>query len=221
VAIEKLEGWGQLQETMLSTADRRRLCASYGRFARRLHDAGIWQYDFNPHEHPGEGRRAAADRFRRMKLYDGPVPASERWQSLAKMNRIASISRADRLRFLKSYLGSVAAELKNWKAAAKEILAGAYAAQVRATTSTAPSGGAGREPRPSALVRGTGSGAVTTGRSGRHSAGGLTLDEVRVARREEPDDLSFRVDGRRHPRVAEGEPVRPCEGGPAPIGGRS
>ncbi|HLY75226.1 MAG TPA: glycosyltransferase, partial [Planctomycetota bacterium] len=44
VAIQKLADWAQLQATLLGQSDRRKLSTAYGRFARRLHDAGIWQY---------------------------------------------------------------------------------------------------------------------------------------------------------------------------------
>jgi len=129
VAIEKLEGWTQLQSTLLGMTDRRRLCAAYGRFARRLHDAGIWQYDFNPtNVLVRDGEFKLID-FERMKLTARAVPSGERMQSLAKMNRLLGISRTDRLRFLKGYLGSVVVEWSMWKQAAKEILE-RYAAQV-------------------------------------------------------------------------------------------
>jgi GT2 family glycosyltransferase/tRNA A-37 threonylcarbamoyl transferase component Bud32 len=122
VAIEKLDGWTQLQETMLAASDRRRLCSGYGRFARRLHDAGIWQYDFNPTNILVKGDQFRLIDFERMKLYPRAVPRGERMKSIGKMNRVPSISKTDRLRFLKGYLGSVASELKAWKETARELL---------------------------------------------------------------------------------------------------
>jgi GT2 family glycosyltransferase/tRNA A-37 threonylcarbamoyl transferase component Bud32 len=122
IAVEKLDDWAQLQETILAAADRRRLCLEYGRFARRLHDVGIWQYDFNPTNILTRNGEFRLIDFERMKIHPCPVPEAERLQSLAKMNRIESVSRTDRLRFLKGYLDSVVAERKNWKATAKEIL---------------------------------------------------------------------------------------------------
>jgi tRNA A-37 threonylcarbamoyl transferase component Bud32 len=122
VAIEKLADWAQLQETILAAPDRRRLCLDYGRFARRLHDSGIWQYDFNPTNILVKGREFLLIDFERMQLYPAGVPGKVRLKSLAKMNRIPSVSRTDRLRFLKGYLGSVYLELKAWKQVADEIL---------------------------------------------------------------------------------------------------
>ena len=102
--------------------DRRALCREYGRFARRLHDAGIWQYDFNPtNVLTRDGEFRLID-FERMKIYPRAVPTAERMQSLGKMNRVPTVSRTDRLRFLRGYLDSVASERKNWKPVAKEIL---------------------------------------------------------------------------------------------------
>jgi len=129
VAVEKLEGWAQLQEAILAAADRRSLCREYGRFARRLHDAGIWQYDFNPTNvliKDGEFRLID---FERMRIYPRAVPAPERLRSLAKMNRIPAVSRTDRLRFLKGYVDALSAERKDWKSIARSIL-GLYALQV-------------------------------------------------------------------------------------------
>jgi GT2 family glycosyltransferase/tRNA A-37 threonylcarbamoyl transferase component Bud32 len=122
VAVEKLEGWAQLQETILAAADRRRLCVEYGRFARRLHEAGIWQYDFNPTNVLTKDGEFRLIDFERMKIYPRAVPEADRLQSLAKMNRIESVSKADRLRFLRGYLDSVTAERKAWKGTAREIL---------------------------------------------------------------------------------------------------
>lgn len=122
VAIEKLEGWSQLQEALLAAPDRRRLSRSYGRFARRLHDAGIWQYDFNPTNVLVKDGEFRLIDFERMKLYDAGVPRSERWLSLAKMNRVPAISRTDRLRFLRGYLDASLRETKEWKSIARELL---------------------------------------------------------------------------------------------------
>jgi len=122
VAVEKLEGWSQLQETILAAADRRRLCVEYGRFARRLHEAGIWQYDFNPTNVLTKDGEFRVIDFERMKIYPRAVPEAERLRSLAKMNRIESVSKGDRLRFLRGYLDSVAEERRGWKETAREIL---------------------------------------------------------------------------------------------------
>lgn len=122
VAVEKLDGWAQLQETILAAADRRRLCLEYGRFARRLHDVGIWQYDFNPTNILVKDGEFRLIDFERMRIYPRAVPTAERMQSLAKMNRIPAVSKTDRLRFLKGYVDSVKVEREDWKPIAKEIL---------------------------------------------------------------------------------------------------
>ncbi|MBV8879337.1 MAG: glycosyltransferase [Planctomycetaceae bacterium] len=122
VAVEKLEGWAQLQETILAAVDRRRLCRDYGRFARRLHESGIWQYDFNPTNILVKDGEFRLIDFERMKIYPRAVPVSERLQSLAKMNRVPAVSRTDRLRFLKGYLDSVKVEREDWKTTAREIV---------------------------------------------------------------------------------------------------
>jgi GT2 family glycosyltransferase/tRNA A-37 threonylcarbamoyl transferase component Bud32 len=129
VAVEKLDDWAQLQATLLAASDRRRLCFDYGRFARRLHELGIWQYDFNPTNVLTRGGEFMLIDFERMKIYPAAVPTGARLKSLAKVNRIPSISRTDRLRFLKGYLSAVQAEVKAWKPTAREILR-LFAAQV-------------------------------------------------------------------------------------------
>jgi GT2 family glycosyltransferase/tRNA A-37 threonylcarbamoyl transferase component Bud32 len=107
VAVEKLEDWRELEEVLLSPStpapERRRLAFEYGKFARRLLDQGIWQYDFNPtNVLTREGRFRLID-FERLKVLERPVPRAQRIYLLAKMNRIRELSRTDRLRFLKGY----------------------------------------------------------------------------------------------------------------------
>lgn len=126
VAFEKLEGWAQLQETLLSestpAAERRRLCRAYGRFARRLHDAGVTQYDFNPtNVLVREGRFRLID-FEHLKLYGGRVPERVRWKALAKMNRIPRLSRTDRLRFLLGYLDAEAPDRERRRRVVRALL---------------------------------------------------------------------------------------------------
>src|SRR6185295_18024360 len=84
VAIEKLDDWAHLQATLLASADRRRLCVDYGRFCRRLHEAGIWQYDFNPTNVLVKDGEFKLIDFERMKIYPAAVPLGARLQSLAK-----------------------------------------------------------------------------------------------------------------------------------------
>jgi tRNA A-37 threonylcarbamoyl transferase component Bud32 len=107
VAVEKLEDWRQLEEILLSPSTepgaRRRLALEYGKFARRLLDQGIWQYDFNPTNVLTKEDRFRLIDFERLKVTGRPVPTGERIYLLAKMNRIPNLSRTDRLRFLKGY----------------------------------------------------------------------------------------------------------------------
>lgn len=109
--VEKLTDWTQLQEALLSPnlspAGRRALCAEYGRFARRLHDAGVRQYDFNPTNvmvrRDGNRIELCLIDFERMTL-GGPLRRGARLQQLARLNRFPRLSCTDRLRFLHAYL---------------------------------------------------------------------------------------------------------------------
>ncbi len=126
VACEKLEGWAQLQETLLSEATppavRRRLCVEYGRFARLLQDRGVWQYDFNPSNVLLRDPELLLIDFERVKLKGRALPEPERLYLLGKMNRLPRLSRTDRLRFLRGYVGAHREETKRWKAIVAEIL---------------------------------------------------------------------------------------------------
>jgi hypothetical protein len=108
VAVEIIPGADQLQEVLLSrstsTARRRELLLAYGKFARRLHDAGVSQYDFNPSNILLDGSGFRVIDFEKMRIYGRPVPERVRMKALAKMNRVPELSRTDRLRFLKGYL---------------------------------------------------------------------------------------------------------------------
>jgi len=213
VAIEKLQDWAQLQATLLAMADRRRLCASYGRFARRLHDAGIWQQDFNPTNIlVKEGEFLLID-FERMKLYPRAVPESERLASLGKMNRIPSISRTDRLRFLKGYLESSALDLKDWKATAKQILK-IYELKVQMDHVKAGDRCLDENRDFGAFEAGEWRGHYLKKRDDR--PGGLTLDEVRALAEKSPDTYRFE---QASDAIAEWQQAnrRASEGGPAPL----
>lgn len=126
-AVEKIPGARTVQEALLDparpSASRRRLCRDYGRFARRLLDAGVWQYDFNPSNVLMDGDRLLLIDFERMRLYPGRVPEGERRYLLAKMHRLPDLGRTDRLRFLKAYLDADAVEAGAWKSIAKDLLA--------------------------------------------------------------------------------------------------
>jgi hypothetical protein len=213
VAIEKLGDWAQLQATLLATADRRRLCAAYGRFARRLHDAGIWQYDFNPTNVLVKDGEFLLIDFERMKLYGAAVPAGERMQSLAKMNRLSGISRTDRLRFLKGYLGSVVVEWDMWKQAVKEILE-RHAAQVAHDLDRSERRCLDENRDFGAFEVGEWRGHYRKKRDDR--AGGLSLDEARALAEASPDGYRFEPAS---DAIAEWQKAnrRASEGGPAPL----
>jgi hypothetical protein len=108
VVCPKLEGWRSLESLLLDDATprgtRRRLLRDYGAFARRLHDAGIWQYDFNASNvliDPA-GREMKVIDFELMKLR-AAIGEASRLRTLAKMNRIPKLTRTDRIRFLRAY----------------------------------------------------------------------------------------------------------------------
>lgn len=213
VAIEKLADWSQLQESLLGMADRRRLCRSYGRFARRLHESGIWQYDFNPTNILVKDGKFLLIDFERMRLHDAAVPAAERMQSLAKMNRIPSISRTDRLRFLKGYLEAVASELKDWKQAAKDIL-GRHSEQVDHDVDRSERRCLDENRDFGSFEIGDWRGHYRKRRSERE--GGLTLDEVRSLVETAP--ASYRYEAAADA-IAEWQKAnrKASEGGPAPV----
>jgi GT2 family glycosyltransferase/tRNA A-37 threonylcarbamoyl transferase component Bud32 len=213
VAIEKLEGWSQLQETLLALPDRRRLCSAYGRFARRVHDAGIWQYDFNPTNVLVKGGEFRLIDFERMKLYPAAVPLGERLYLLGKMNRIPDISRADRLRFLKGYLVSVAEELRDWKEFARKIL-GLHGIQIAVDLGRSEQRCLLENRDFGAFEAGEWRGHYRKKRSERE--GGLTLDEVRALAEGTPDGVRFEAAA---DAIAEWQRAnrKASEGGPAPL----
>jgi tRNA A-37 threonylcarbamoyl transferase component Bud32 len=108
VAVEVIPGAEQLQKVLLAEstppARRRELLLSYGKFARRLHDAGVSQYDFNPSNVLVDQSGFRVIDFEKMRIYGRPVPERVRMRTLAKMNRIPGLTRTDRMRFLKGYL---------------------------------------------------------------------------------------------------------------------
>lgn len=126
-AVEKIPGARTVQEALLDPAtppaSRRRLCRDYGRFARRLLDAGVWQHDFNPSNVLLDGDRLLLIDFERMRLRPGRVPEAERRHLLAKMHRLPDLDRTDRLRFLKAYLDADAVQAAGWKSIARDVLA--------------------------------------------------------------------------------------------------
>ncbi len=90
----------------LDGAERRALLERFGRLARRLHDAGVDQDDFAPNNFLArpDGSFVLID-FERCRVRRGPLGDS-RWTQLAKLHRRdLGVSRSDRLRFLRAYLG--------------------------------------------------------------------------------------------------------------------
>jgi hypothetical protein len=107
--IPFLEGAEDLRRIAARTAERRVLAAPFGRFARRLHDAGIEQDDFQPNNFlrgPGGPDDLWLIDCERLRLRRGPLPASERARELAKLEReLPAASLAERARFLRAYAG--------------------------------------------------------------------------------------------------------------------
>jgi len=96
-----------LESARENGAERRALLERFARFARRLHDAGVDQDDFSPNNFlvRADGAFVLID-FERARLRRGPLRARA-WTQLAKLNRRDfGISRSDRLRFLRAYLGT-------------------------------------------------------------------------------------------------------------------
>jgi tRNA A-37 threonylcarbamoyl transferase component Bud32 len=95
-----------LSDPGLECARRRALLASFGALARRLHDAGIDQDDFSPNNFLvlDDGGFCLID-FERCHVRT-PL-GDRRWVLLAKLHRHSlGVSRTDRLRFLRGYLGA-------------------------------------------------------------------------------------------------------------------
>jgi len=211
VAIEKLTDWAQLQSTLLSLPNRRGLCTAYGRFARRLHNAGIWQYDFNPTNILVRDGRFLLIDFELMKLYDRDVPRAERMKSLGKMNRVPTLPRTDRLRFLLGYLDADAVERKAWKSTARELLA-IFAAKVDDDLDRSERRCLDENRDFGAFESGEWRGHYLKKRAER--AGGLTLDEAKAL----PTSESFRFEPAADA-IAEWQKAnrKAKEGGPAPV----
>jgi tRNA A-37 threonylcarbamoyl transferase component Bud32 len=97
-----------LSDPGLACGRRRALLEAFGALARRLHDAGIDQDDFSPNNFLllDDGGFCLID-FERCRV--GRPLGNRRWVLLAKLHRHAlGVSRADRLRFLRGYLGPAA-----------------------------------------------------------------------------------------------------------------
>lgn len=121
LAFRRLVGAERLQvilETTWRFAERRAILLEYARFCRKVHDAGVYQYDFNPTNvlRTPDGRLFQID-FERASLRKH-IPWRIRLEQLAGLNRFPGASGSERLFFLRSYLGS-----GNWKPIARKILA--------------------------------------------------------------------------------------------------
>ena len=120
--VEKVCGAATLQDVLLSDpARRRRLAFLYGRFARRLQDAGVYQYDFNPTNVLAVGERLLLIDFERAAYRGRPLAESERLELVAKIDRIPVLSRADRLRFVKGYVDAHEADRRRLKEIVREL----------------------------------------------------------------------------------------------------
>jgi tRNA A-37 threonylcarbamoyl transferase component Bud32 len=126
VVFERLGDWADLQEVLLSDATppprRRKLLRSYGRYARWLHDLGVWQYDFNATNVLVRDFEFKFIDFEYVKLRPRALPAGERLYLLGKLNRIGILSRTDRLRFLQGYTDAHAAEAERLGELARQVL---------------------------------------------------------------------------------------------------
>lgn len=110
VVLRRLEGWERLDEKYraLEAEDpfRGRLAFEYGRFCRRIHDAGVHQYDLNPTNVLARsgpyGLELLMTDFERVD-FSPALPPARRLEAIGRMDRIDGVSRTDRLRFLAGY----------------------------------------------------------------------------------------------------------------------
>jgi hypothetical protein len=104
-----VEGAEDLRRAAARPAERRALAAPFGRFARRVHDAGVDQDDFQPNN-VLRGPQGPEDLWlidcERVRLRRGGLPVRERARLLAKLEReLPAASLAERARFLRAYAG--------------------------------------------------------------------------------------------------------------------
>jgi hypothetical protein len=96
-----------LESLRAGGSERRALLERFAVFARKLHDTGVDQDDFSPNNFlvRDDGSFVLID-FERARVRRGPLGARA-WTQLAKLHRRdLGVSRSDRLRFLRAYLGS-------------------------------------------------------------------------------------------------------------------
>lgn len=104
--IDAVDLRATLTDPRLAPKRRRELILSFGALNRRLHDAGVDQDDTSPNNFlvDAVGDWTLID-FERCRV--GPPLGDRRWLLLAKLHRHdLGVKRSDRLRFLRSYLGS-------------------------------------------------------------------------------------------------------------------
>jgi tRNA A-37 threonylcarbamoyl transferase component Bud32 len=123
VIVEKLADRVRLDILLASSPRRRALIGEYGRWARRVHDSGVSQYDFNPTNvlaRPGGDPDLRLIDFEKVTVGRPPAEAA-RLRSLAKIDRMIPASRADRLRFLKAYFGREAEDRAGLRARIERV----------------------------------------------------------------------------------------------------
>lgn len=116
LVFEDLREFRRLDQVLAQTRDRRDLIRAYARFCRQVHDAGVWQDDFNPTNVLYHAGRFVLVDFERAKVKRS-ISWTERFEMLAGMNRMPGFTRSERLLFLRTYLGD-----GRWKGPAREIL---------------------------------------------------------------------------------------------------
>jgi tRNA A-37 threonylcarbamoyl transferase component Bud32 len=114
----------RLDRLLASSPRRRALIREYGRWARRVHDAGVAQYDFNPTNvlaRPGADPDLRLIDFEKVAV-GRPLSETARLKSLAKIFRMIPASRADRLRFWAGYFEPEAADRAGLRRRAERLL---------------------------------------------------------------------------------------------------
>ncbi len=102
VVIEKLEGWTSVELALRGRLDDA-LIRRYGAFARRVHDAGILQDDFNPSNVLLNGNDMRLIDFERLAIR-ASVSETARLRLIAKLVRLPTIGRQGLGPFLDGYL---------------------------------------------------------------------------------------------------------------------
>jgi tRNA A-37 threonylcarbamoyl transferase component Bud32 len=125
IVIVKERDRVRLDQLLAASPRRRSLLVEYGRWARRVHDAGLAQSDFNP-----TNVLAKAGAHADLRLIDfekvtvgRPLAEPARLRSLAKIDRMIPATRADRLRFFLAYLGKDARDRAGLRRRVKSVTA--------------------------------------------------------------------------------------------------